>query len=379
MKLVRAATIANLTRTLFAVTLVLGTPARAADLHAILVDVSAHFQFPGALLLVSAPEGTEIVTTGTANLATGTPVTENTRFHVASVGKILTAAAVLQLVEAKALSPDDPVRPFLDGKEAERLTHLDQATIGRLLSHTSGLPDCLRNALFSIPEHPDIRWTASEALRLGRCRPATPPGAYHYSNTNYILLGHILEKRDGGDLADILARRILGPLEMADSTVAVDSADPLLAHGYRMPNPQGERRDGSLLAWSSRLGDAPLTTTGRDLERFFNSLFRPSQKRILSPESLAAMRVERGRDEDEGYGWGLQRVESDAGLRLGHSGRFGGFSAEAWYYPDKDRIVILLANGDEHSQDEPMDMIEAGLFPPPPPVPPLNVLESGSR
>ena len=347
------------------ITVTLCGPARAADSYAILSDVAARFQFPGALLLISAPEGTEIVTTGTANLATGAPVTENTRFHVASVGKVLTAVAILQLVEAKRLSPQDSVRPFLEPKEAERLTHLDQADIGRLLSHTSGLPDCLRNALFSIPEHPDIRWTASEALRLGHCRPATAPGAYHYSNTNYILLGHILEQRDGTGLAHSLERRILTPLEMADSAVAVDPADPLLAHGYRLPSPQGERKDASLLAWSSRLGDAPLTTTGRDLERFFSSLFRPSARHLLSPEMLAAMTVERGRDEDEGYGWGLQRVEGDAGLRLGHSGRFAGFSAEAWYYPDKDRIVILLANGDEHTQDDPMDIIEAGLFPSP--------------
>ncbi|CAA7614838.1 Beta-lactamase class C and other penicillin binding protein [Candidatus Terasakiella magnetica] len=346
---------------LLAVTLFWTGQSCAADLHSALTEVTARFQFPGALLLVSGPDGIETATTGLADLATQTPVTENTRFHVASVGKILTAVATLQMVETGGLSLDDPVRPFLNPREAERLTHVETATIAQLLSHTSGIPDCLRNASFSTPEHPGISWTASEALRQGRCRPATPPGSYVYSNSNYILLGHILEQRDGGDLAEILERRVLTPLGMADSTAMVSPSDPRLAHGYRRPGPQGERKDASLLAWSSRLGDAPLTTTARDLERFFSSLFRPGQ-RLLSPDMLLAMTVERGKDEDEGYGWGLQRVATDVGIRYGHSGRFAGFSAEAWYYPDKDRIIILLANGDEHTEDEPMDLIESRLF-----------------
>jgi D-alanyl-D-alanine carboxypeptidase len=337
-------------------------PAAAAELGAIAAEVVAKFDFPGAVLLVSGPDGSEAVALGTANRATGVPVTVNTRFHIASVGKVLTAVAVLQLVEAGTLSLDEPVRPYLTAEEAARLPNIDTATIGRLLSHTSGLPDCLRNGSFSLPGHPGIAWTASEALRFGQCRPATAPGAYAYSNTNYILLGLILEKRDGADLATILARRILGPLGMADSTAAVDAGDPLQAHGYRKADDKGQRRDGSLVAWGSHLGDAPLATTAADLERLFASLFRPGTRKLLADATLADMAIERGRDDDEGYGLGLQRVAGETGLRLGHSGRFGGFTAEAWYLRERDRIVILLANGDEHTEDEPMDIIETRLF-----------------
>ncbi|WP_161539583.1 serine hydrolase domain-containing protein [Paramagnetospirillum kuznetsovii] len=337
--------------------------ARAADLGAILADVTAKFALPGAILLVSGPEGRETAVTGLANLATGAPVTEQTRFHVASVGKILTAAAILQVVDEGKLGLADPVLKYVDPRDADRITHLDKANLASLLSHTSGLPDCLRNALFSIPEHPSISWTAAEALRLGRCRPATPPGKYAYSNTNYILLGHILEQVEGEGLAAILARRILAPLEMADSTAEVAPADPRLAHGYRLATPQGERRDASLLAWSSRLGDAPVTTTAADLDRLFKALFRPDSK-LLSPAMLSAMKTEWGKDEDESYGYGLVQIASDFGPRFGHSGRFAGFCAEAWHYPDKDTTVIMLANGDEHTADDVMDLIEERLFPP---------------
>lgn len=340
-------------------------PAQAADLGAIVTEVAAHFQFPGAQLLVSMPGETGIAATGIANLATGAPVTEATRFHVASVGKILTAIATLQAIKEERLSVESPVLAFLSPEEAKRLPHIESTSISSLLSHTSGLPDCLRNGRLSVPEHPGIAWTASEALRLGWCGAATRPGAFAYSNTNYILLGHILEKVDGSPLPDILARRILAPLGMADSTAAVTASDPLLAHGYRLPTAQGGRRDASLLAWSSHLGDAPLTTTASDLLRLFNCLFHAGGAPLLPEQTVAAMSTERGREDGEGYGWGLQRVDTDQGLRLGHSGRFGGYAAEAWYYPDRDAVVILLANGDEFTKDDPMDVIEAKLFPPP--------------
>ncbi|BAE52537.1 Beta-lactamase class C and other penicillin binding protein [Paramagnetospirillum magneticum AMB-1] len=339
-------------------------PAGAAPLDQTLAQVMERFHFPGAVLLVSGPQGTEIATAGTANLAAPRPVTEATRFHIASVGKILTAIATLQLVEEGRLSLDAPVRPFLDPPEATRLTHIDSADVAGLLSHTSGLPDCLRNGPFSLPEHPSLTWTASEALRLGRCRAATEPGRFAYSNSNYILLGHILEKLDGGDLAEILGRRILAPLGMGDSAVRVATSDPLLAHGHRRNPDQPGHRPAGPVAWSSRLGDAPLTTTARDLERLMVSLFRPGKTRVLPTRMVAAMAIERGRADGEGYGLGLQVTETDLGFRYGHSGRFGGFAAEAWYYPDRDRIVILLANGDEFSETDPMDLIEEQLFPP---------------
>jgi D-alanyl-D-alanine carboxypeptidase len=337
-------------------------PVGAASLDQSLAEVMERFHLPGAVLLVSGPQGTDIATGGTTNLAAPRPVTEATRFHVASVGKILTAVATLQLVEEGRLSLDARVRPFLDAREAERLTHVDGADIAGLLSHTSGIPDCLRNGPFSLPEHPSLTWTASEALRLGRCRAATEPGRFAYSNSNYILLGHILEKLDGGDLSDILGRRILGPLGMSDSAITVTVTDPLLAQGHRRVPDQAVHRVAGPVAWASRLGDAPLTTTARDLERLMASLFRPGGPRVLPHRMVAAMGIERGRTDGEGYGLGLQVIDTDVGYRYGHSGRFGGFAAEAWYYPDRDRIVILLANGDEFSANDPMDLIEERLF-----------------
>ncbi|WP_160295534.1 serine hydrolase domain-containing protein [Paramagnetospirillum magnetotacticum] len=353
----------SLLRMALAVWLFWGTaPACAAPLDATLAEVAARFHLPGAVLLVSGPQGIEIATNGMADLATRRPVTEATRFHVASVGKILTAVATMQLVEEGRLSLTAPVRPFLDAQEAQRLTHVEDADIAALLSHTSGIPDCLRNGPFSLPEHPSMTWTASEALRMGRCRAATQPGQFAYSNSNYILLGYILEKQDGGDLAEILGRRILTPLGMSDSAVKVDTSDPLLAHGHRRKPEETAHRPAGLVAWSSRLGDAPLTTTARDLERLMASLFRPKPPRVLPDRMVAAMSMERGRSDGEGYGLGLQVIDTDLGYRYGHSGRFGGFAAEAWYYPEQDRIVILLANGDEFSEHDPMDLIEERLF-----------------
>lgn len=331
-------------------------------LQAVLEAVVARYHLPGAVVLVSAPGGVESATTGIADLASGIPVTEETRFHIASVGKMLTAVAILQLIDEKKLSLDDPILPFLDSDAAGRFASVKTATVAQLLSHTSGLPDCLRNGSFSIPEHPGITWVASEVFRQGRCLGPTTPGIYSYSNTNYIILGYILEKIEKEDLSAILTRRILRPLAMTNSAVVVNAEDPRLAHGYFPSKTGGKPRDGSLLAWSSHLGDAPLTTTAADLALFFKALFG-SEGRLLSPEMRAAMTSEWGKDEDEAYGFGLELVSTDVGPRYGHNGRFAGFCAEAWYYPTKDTIVILLGNGDEHSPEDVMDIVEASLFP----------------
>jgi D-alanyl-D-alanine carboxypeptidase len=338
-----------------------GHASLAADLRGALQDVVSTFNLPGAVLLVSSPEGREIAVSGVENLVTRTPVTEKTRFHVASVGKVLTAIATLQLIDDHKLSLDDPILPYVEVPEANRLAHIEAATIRRLLSHTSGLPDCLRNGSFSVPQHPSIVWTADDVMRYAQCRPANTPETYVYSNTNYILLGYAIERIEGESLGKIFSRRIFTPLGMNDSTVGASPAEPHLAHGYRPADRSGVRKDASLLALSSKLGDAPLTTTAPDLERVFAALFRPGGP-LLSAEMLKTMKTEWGHDEDEAYGLGLEIIDTDYGPRYGHSGRFAGYCAEAWYYADKDKIVVLVANGDEHTDKDVMETLEPWIF-----------------
>ncbi|MFD1627419.1 serine hydrolase domain-containing protein [Azospirillum griseum] len=332
---------------------------------------------PGGVLLVSGPDGPpQIAAAGVAELPKASaskprPVRPDTRFHIASTGKMMTAVAVLQLVEEGKLSLDSPVMPLIGLPGAARLPHLATATVGDLLSQRSGIPDCLRNAKTPVPRHPSPRWTVEEALTKSPCGTPTTPGQYAYSNTNFLLLGRIIEKLDRRPLAESLNARIFRPAGMTATTLGAALSEVNLAHGYQAAVKKGRPRvDSSAYAYSSPLGDAPVTTTITDLDRFMSALFR-QPGRLLRPETLAAMVEDRaGEENDEGYGFGLVVEDSDWGKKLGHPGRLGGFRCEAWHYPEVNRTILLILNGDENGRDDVGLRLAHALLPPPPAPPP---------
>jgi len=251
--------------------LLAGAPRVAAEETAgtALAGLLQRYDAPGGVLALSGPDGIpRIAAAGLADRAKGIPVTPDTRFHTASTGKMMTAVAVMQLVQAGRLALTDPALPLVDLPGVERLANLRTATVADLLTHRSGIPDCLRNAAAVTARHPGPRWTVAEALTEAPCGKPTKPGLYAYSNTNYMLLGRIVERMDGTGLAEALAARVFRPAGMTATSLGADPADPEVAHGYRAPKPDGSRADASLTAYSSPLGDAPVTTTAGDLERF---------------------------------------------------------------------------------------------------------------
>ncbi len=332
--------------------LVGGGNALADDIDAVLAGILRRYDAPGGVLALSGPDGTlRVAAAGLADRARGVPVTPDTRFHIASSGKMMTAVAVLQLVQAGTLTLDTPVAPLIGLPAAGRLTNLATATVGDLLSHRSGIPDCLRNAAVQTIRHPSPRWTAAEALAEAPCGSATKRGQYAYSNTNYILLGRILERIDGVGLAQSLETRIFRPAGMTATSLGADPEAPGIAHGYRTAARDGGRADASLYAYSSPLGDAPVTTTAGDVVRFMTALFRRPGL-LLDPATLQAMLVDRAGEAEDGYGYGMMIEYSDFGPKYGHPGRLAGFRAEAWYYPDRDSAVVLIINGDENTDDD---------------------------
>lgn len=358
--------------------------ASQAQLDETLTGLLQRYGAPGGVLLLSGPDGPpQIAAAGLAEVSGRHPakqrlVRPDTRFHIASTGKMMTAVAVLQLVEEGKLALDSPVMPLIDLPGAARLLHITTATVGDLLSQRSGLPDCLRNAKTPVPRHPNPRWTVEEALTKSPCGSPTTPGQYAYSNTNFLLLGRIIEKIDRRSLAASLTARIFRRAGMTATTLGAALTEGNLAHGYQMPVKKGRPRvDSSAYAYSSPLGDAPVTTTAADLDRFLTALFR-QPGRLLRPETLAAMVEDRaGEENDEGYGFGLVVEDSDWGKKLGHPGRLGGFRCEAWYFPEADRTIILILNGDENGRDD-VGLRLAHALLPPPPAPPSESLPSAA-
>ena len=167
---------------------------------------------------------------GQAERTFGTPVDGHTRFHIGSMGKMFTAVAIAQLVEAGKLSWDDTLARQLpeypDRKTAQKIT------LWELLHHTAGLGDFLVPEYF---EHSERFVDPADYLDLIARQPlAGEPGKqWIYSNAGYMLLGRIVEKASGEPYAAYLQRHIFAPAKMdATGFDALDEVVPRLAVGY---------------------------------------------------------------------------------------------------------------------------------------------------
>lgn len=339
---------------LLVMTLLAGAKPRAADAEdpGERIDrlLAARYaaDLPGAAVLV-ARKGTVVLRKGygRANLEHGIAVSPETVFRLASVSKVFTAAAVLALAEKGRLGLDDPVSrhipdfPWKKGVPAVR----------DLLGHTSGLHDYL--------DRPDnMRWvrgeyTVQELIDSFKDRdPDFAPGERQaYSNSNYILLGAILEKATGQPLATAVQDLVLGPLGM--KRTFYDEELTLLPGRAAAYEPY--RVKGDILDWtrfrnaryytmSCLYASGGFLSTVDDLYAFYRGLVdgkllgRDMFSRSLEPVKLAAGPAAQGAVG----GWLIDRVGGQ--IAFSKAGALPGVCTWMLFAPDQDLCVVLLSN-----------------------------------
>lgn len=346
----------GLIRTICAGVLLAAGPALGDDgLQRMLDGFLRKERLDGGILLVSGPGGRQVAVSGIANRRGKEPVRENTRFYIASAGKMATAAAVLQQVEEGRLSLDRPVREIAGTLPLDRLANANRARLVNLLDHSSGIPDYITDAYAEAEQaNPGMARDPASLLAFARGEPATGAvgGQYEYSNSNFVLLGHIAAVADGVPFPQVLERRVLARAGMTATTVGADPRDPTLAHGYT------EEGDVSRRSWPSTTGDGPLVSTAGDLERFLFALFRDG--RILGPAMLARMQAPSAREAASGLGLSLWTDRWGRGV--GHTGVYDGFEADVRYYPDRQTALVFLTNGNQESDDALLDQVAAAVF-----------------
>ena len=337
------------------------TPSRSEELQSILERYLDREDMSGGALLVSMPGRREVVAAGIADRERGRTVTPQSRFYIASVGKMAVAAAILQLVEDGTLGLGDAIAPLVKGvPDIDRLANVRSAKLVQLLDHSSGIPDYLTDAFYDRFYKRPERLTPALALPYAYGEKAAfKPGRDHeYSNSNYVLLGAILAGSDRTSFETALQRRIFDRAAMTDTTIGANPRDDRLAHGYADPEEVGDERDVSLLSWNSPLGDGPLVTTAEDLERFVFSLFRDGA--LLSPASLALMTAPSKHNAE--YGLGVERGSDRWGEWFGHTGLEDGFEAEVRYYPAHQAALVFLANGNSQTEVSILDQAAKASF-----------------
>ncbi len=198
---------------------------------------------PGVSVAILFPDGTTwLGTSGLANIKTGEEVEPSTAFAVASISKTFTAALIMRLVQEGRLDLSHPAAQYLPELRIDR-----RVTVRMLLDHTSGLRDFFLDPRIDKALLADRgrTWDAARSLRYVGKAYFKPGKGWHYSNTNYLLLGLIAERIGGRSLASQLESRFFGPLDLDHTFEQIEgSPGGPVAHGYRFDGASTEASTG---------------------------------------------------------------------------------------------------------------------------------------
>ncbi|HEV2705236.1 MAG TPA: serine hydrolase domain-containing protein [Pyrinomonadaceae bacterium] len=274
---------------------------------------------------------------GLANIELNVAATPETVYEVGSLTKQFTAAAVLLLVEEGKVSLEERLAKYL-GETAS--TAWGDVTIRQLLTHTSGIREFSTLPGFELSK----RLTPEQLDKAIAALPSAFPAgtSWQYSNTNYYLLGRVVERASGQRFDEFLEARIFKPLGMK-ATLMADPRRiiPQRASGYQWREGAWVNRDDAALA--DTFAAAGLASNVLDLARWETAL---DARRLLKPESFEQMwqpaRLATGKSYPYGMGWS---VGTFRGRRLlEHGGLMGGFSSYVARFTEERLSVIVLCN-----------------------------------
>lgn len=297
---------------------------------------------PGAVVGIWVPgEGTLILEKGEADIGTGRAVKQTDQFRIGSNTKTFTNTVLLQLVDEGKVSLDDTLdRYFPD------VPNSNNVTIRELCNMTSGLAnytddDGLQEAM---ENNPFRKWEPRELVDIAiSLDPYFPPGqGFHYSNTNTVLLGIIIEQVTGNDVGAEIRERIIEPLGL-ESTTFPTGPDMTgeYSRGYYADEDSGELVDVTNAydpswAWTAGAMVSELT----DMKTWVKALVSGELLSSSTQDERLNWTDANLEDVPLKYGLGIMSV---SGL-LGHAGDLPGFSSAVFYLPSKDATIVVWLN-----------------------------------
>jgi D-alanyl-D-alanine carboxypeptidase len=297
---------------------------------------------PGAVAFVERPDGTTWHgVSGLSDLQSLKEMTPDLKFRIASITKTFTAAVTLQLVDEHTLSLDDTLESILPGA----MPNGANVSVRQLLNHTSGYFDYIQaqkpiDFLLEVSKNLSRIWTHEELLAVARANdPYFAPGkGFHYSNTNYLLLGMIIETKTRRSFAENVDFRILKPLGLEDTYVASD-LDIGMPPGSTNTYCYGDFGKG--VAWTDTtnmsaswmFSAGSMISTAADLQKWLAALM---SGRLISPTSRAAMFTY----VNDAYGLGVEKL---GGTGEGHTGD-SVMAGQAAMYQWKGWRFMILTN-----------------------------------
>ena len=336
-------------------------PPYAAALEPKITALMQQLQIPGALVFVDAPgKGTWRAALGSSAVPGGRPMQLDDHMRIGSVTKTITADVVLQLAGQNRLDLDDPVSKFLPAT-----LNGSAMTVRQLLNMTAGVFNFTEDDYFNLTldKDPHKPWTPFECIGIGLAHPPYfPPGqGFHYSNTNYEILGVIAERVGKAPLPKLMQDLVFAKLGMGSTSLPAydDTAIPdPHSQGYMYgTNVEGNVAYNAALAGNKAAAQitvapgtkpndvtdlpsngvasgAAISTVG-DMVIWAKALGTGS---LLTPATQAARTTF---DPRGNYGLGMEKA---FGGLIGHNGAVPGFQTFVGYQPEKGATVIVMAN-----------------------------------
>lgn len=285
---------------------------------------------------------------GLANVQDAVPASAATRYDIASVSKLFTAAAIMRLVETKQLRLEDTLTSVLPSfpnrEQGERIT------VRHLLSHTSGLKDYeAADTERWLKDSTPLNEAFVQSFLRDRPLEFEPDSRWSYSNSGYYLLALIIEHVTGRSYGAFIHEEIAEPLSLTQTALCDDLAGSKHATvGYE---PHAERLTPSKLYVPRNIvGDGGLCSTASDLVRFPRALRAGT---IVSQAAVTAMMkptvLTTGLAVD--YGLGVRRGELEGRNLWGHTGGMRSYWASLMDFPQDEVTIAVLVNTDGANED----------------------------
>jgi D-alanyl-D-alanine carboxypeptidase len=339
-----------------------------AAFQGVIEAIAKELLLPGAMVLLRTPEGDFAFGYGATELGGSIPPRGDTHFRIASNTKTMTSAAIVLLVQEGKLRFDDPVSKYVSG-----VPNGDNITISELLKMRSGLYNyTLAPELAESLDHDPTRaWTPEELLAIAFKRPPlfAPGTEYDYCNTNYALLGLIVEKLEVAPLAKVFQDRLFGPLGMKCTLLPANTSNAVpepYSHGYLYgsssyalvdaPYPadlQSAAKAGTLKPNddtaqnpSYALAAGGVISTADDLAiwmralaagRLFHVEYQRQWLDSLEPQDPS-------KPLGQKYGYGITQITFGPNSMYFHGGEMPGYNSFIGYDPVNDVTLVIWTN-----------------------------------
>lgn len=304
----------------------------AAKIDSLLNTLAVNNKAMGSLALLQNGELIYQKAIGRTSLINGTanPANTKTRYRVGSISKMFTAVMIFQLIEENRLSFNTPLSQFFP-----QLPNADKITVGLMLDHRSGLhnySDDPPYRTYMIIPHSETQMLDIVAATKPDFAPNTRAS---YSNTNFLLLGYIVEKLSGNTYSDALQQRIAAKIGLEDTyygkkTNIINNE----ALSFKLNNDWEQQPETDM---SNPGGAGAVVSTPADLVKFIDALFNG---KLINNQYLDSMKTLK-----DGYGMAMFRYSFHNHIWYGHTGNIDSFEATLGYFPEEKLAFAYTANG----------------------------------